>query len=110
DKRSISSAAVYHAMNDDRAEACIAVGIGPRKLQTGHVRLVDLARREVTRVVGTVAIPGPPFAIRRLSPTAHKCSYTRCNEQSCCDAPQEMASIFGHIRTPSSVIDSRRYH
>ena len=57
DERSVPAPPVGNAADDDRAAAGIAERIGPGDLKPGDVGLVDLARRQVARVVGTVAVP-----------------------------------------------------
>ena len=66
DERAVAPAAVDDAADDDRIAAGIAVRVRPRHLELIHVGLVDLLRREVARVVRTVAVSGPPLIVGRL--------------------------------------------
>ena len=65
-ERSVAAAPVDDAVHDDGPAAGISERVRPGHLQPGDVAAGDLRRREVARVVGTVAIAGPPPLHRRL--------------------------------------------
>ena len=68
DDRSVPAAAIDHAADDDRIAAGVAVRVSPRHLELTDVGLVDLSRREIARVIGTVAVSRSTTCRRTTAP------------------------------------------
>jgi hypothetical protein len=100
DKRSISSTPVDHTANHNGAKARVPVGVVPRNLQLAHVRLFDLFRREVPRIVRTIAISWPPLSIGGLRQARGYRGSEGREERGSHGIPLKTPPTLGHNRTP----------
>src|SRR6185295_9205599 len=100
---------IDHTAHHNRPEARVAECVGPCHLEFAHVRLVDLSRFEIARVVGAVAVARPPLSTGGL-PAARDCGEACREDDECCGIPAKTSTL-GHFEAPVSRIRIQgRYH